>query len=255
LRIKSRSVHIRLPEDVVVKLDGLAESLGLSRSKLITVLLEGFLDWNYGGYPEPRYRYEELFKKLIARGLNPEKALRFIISTHNDYIWCIGRILEGLYRDYFKTSETEFTLIDMDWLQDYEGIWFHFTPTGISKYIFDDLMFQIQKNWDGYLSVYKYFDEEEYGDKVREIVDKILDAINSEAGQTLISEFEDTLYECADIAEFNVDANYDEILNEGILSLKIYVSEWECIPSLMEIDKLIRKLLKIAGVKASRVST
>jgi len=255
LKERTRSVYVRLPEDVVVKLDRLAESLGLSRSRLVRALLETFLSWNYAGYPEEEYRYKELFEKLIKRGLEPESALRFIMLTRYNYAWCIGNIVEKLYRDYFKTTEADLVLEDMDWLKDYEGIWFYFITTSVSKHLFDSLIFQIQKDWDGYAIVYKHFYEEDYGGGVREIVNRIRNAINSQTGQELISEFEDLLYECADIAEFKVDVDYDELGNEGVLSVEIYVSEWQCMPSLAKIDKLIRKLLEIAGVKASKPST
>ena len=246
IRDKKFSITVRVAEEDYREFTEVADKLGVSKSELLRILIKYF-NTRFGFIGKTGYVLNDLYTKLIKAGLNKEKAIYWVIDTLYEYGYSLRNVITELL-EFFESDETKLLLIDMDWLKDREGIWFHFVPTKFSNYLFDDMTFQIQKNWDGYAVFSKYFIGEDYRGKIDEIITRLKEAINKLTDEGWIEDVEDELMECADHAEVSLDIDYDKDLSSADLHLSFYVSEWECMPTVNEINNMFRKVLKMANI-------
>ncbi len=240
------SISTKVDEETYREFTEIARKLNISKSALLRILIKHFhVAYRFIG--EKHSDLNKLYTRLVEAGLKKDEAIYWLMNNLYDYGTSLRNILVELLK-FLRSDEIKLSLIDMDWLKDREGIWFHFVPTDFSKYIFNDMMFQIQKDWDGYAVYSMYLDEEEYRRELPNIVAKLKKAINKLDEENWIEDVEDELMDCADHAEIYLDIDYDKGLGSADLYLSIYVSEWECMPTIDRVNDMFREILEKANV-------
>ncbi len=224
-----------------------AMTAGLTVSELLWIIT-GVLGDRLRWIVEEGRVLNDYYKTLVNMGVAPGEALRNTINLLLEYGESFRNIALGLM-EYLEAGEHELVIVDADWLRNKEGFFFHLTPTIHSNHLFDDLILQIQRGWDGYMQAARYFYSDDYGNKLEEVVDKLNDAVEELADEDWIEDVEEEFMDCADMAEFEPMVDYDRDMGEVTLTLSIYTSDWQCLPTVGRLDELFKKIIESAGIR------
>ncbi len=231
-------VSIDLDEDTFNDIRRLSAKYGLREEELLENIIKAITKYGLleqAGNEYARGSLEELGSSLY-RLVRYGKILAGFLRSADEWFG-------GLCRDGFD-------LEDMDVIEDNHGIVFRFVATTSSKSLFDEAIIQLQHNNDVYLSYSRALEVKEDRDLELGIINECVEEY-VETGE--LEELEDEIEECSDFCEANLYVSEDTVdPGTAYLRVNLYLSGWECIPSIKTIDNVFRRILECVEMRGAR---